>query len=204
MSTKKWMLEITRGTGQRAERPTEAVIKDDSEKNRDYDFVGQAQDKLKDNYFMFVGHGLNSELSRIISRMEFNDYKLQLKDGWRVVEYPHSELLTYRTALLSDIGTPPDPSYYEECHIEWEAASTNGTEILTGENAYTDATAWIAANLDESDGYVRWGFTGPNLVPNNRYETLESRPSLWGTTDSEYILQAGLKNQHGRSEDDRL
>jgi len=195
---KKYLLEITRE--ERQERPSEEVVRSDSEALNAGNVAAVTQDIAKDTYVNFDTNDLSLELSRLLAIQEFNPAKLQAGNGFRIIAYLHSNKYTNATELRSEDGVDVDDqpyTTYADGQVQVLSNAASQTSIFAGANAYSDATTFIAT-LDESDGYIFIDeFKGETKV-------IKGRPPLWtNSPDGEYNLEVGQKNLLGRTDTDR-
>ena len=194
---KTYLLEITRGV--RAERPSEDQITSDSIGADIGNVAGVQQVNTTDNFFLLSSTmDLQANVDRIISTMQFNPFAMSAGNGWRTVEYPHSDIWTKDfTQLYNDSedleGNPVRT--YADVWVQYTQETGGGTETFKGENALADAQAFIET-LGASDGWVLGQEWGKTIV-------IYSRPSLWH--DAEYVPVRGSKVNPmlGRTESDR-
>ena len=166
------MLQITRTI--RAERPSEEQIGTDSTQANVGNEVAVTQDKTKDNFFVLnADMTLQQNVNRILSIMQFNPFAMNVGDGWRIIEYPHSDKWTkdyiQHSKVVEEEGG--EVTIYADVWVQYIKEDVNGTNNYTGVDALTEATAFIET-LDASDGWVLGQEWGKTIV-------IYSRPSLW-------------------------
>jgi len=183
---KQYQLEITRAI--RAERPSQEQIGLDSTQANIGNEAGVSQDKTKDNYFLLnTSMDLQQNVDRILSTMQFNPFAMQMGNGWRVLEYPHSEKWTKDYTHRSETSIDPDTGIeittYAKVWLQWIKELESGTESFEGETALVDAQTFINT-LNSSDGWVLGQEWGKTIV-------IDSVPSLWH--DADYVPLRGSK-----------
>jgi len=205
---KKYQIEFTRS--ERVERPDESTILTDS--YAVMEGLTITQSSSADSWFLFSGD-LQYNMDRMMSTNGFNLHSNQAGDGWRVLEYPYSDKLTYATEARSltsmefDIDADPEDNgvmvtTYAELTLRVTGDLEESSTLFTGVSAYSEALIKINT-LNPSDGYVLIDNIG-NLPT----QVINSRPSLWIPEGqrAKYVYRPirGLMNIKGRNEYDRF
>ena len=177
---KTYLLEITRFN--RAERPSESMIKSDSEKINGGDFITPSQKVDEDTYLIFTGE-LYAEAIRIMSTQQFNAYALAAGNGWRVIEYPYSERWTFNFDIAPN----------STVEVKWEKEGNFGIEYFND----IESSLVFIDELNDSDGFVLIEETEDRVT-----KVIYSRPSLWIKEGEKPIM--GQKNLGGRLDTDRF
>jgi len=203
---KRYQIEFTRTN--RTERPTESVILTDS--YAVMEGLTVTQSTSADSWFLFSGD-LQYNMDRMMSTNNYNPHTNQPGEGWRVLEYPYSDILTFATEARSVTSEELDTytleptgeiiTTYAEITLRSIKDQEITEEVFTGAEGYNQAVAAIGL-LGPSDGYV--------LIDNldNNTQVINSRPSLWLPADERVKYQyrpiRGLMNVIGRDEFDRF
>jgi len=194
---KKYELQITRAI--RAERPSKEQLVIDSA-NADVGNVdGVSQSPNTDNFFNLDStQDLQQNVDRILSTMSFNPFAMGMGNGWRVVEYPHSDKWTQDYIFESKTYTDEEGNEvttYPEVWVQYIKEEEGGTENFEGENALIEAQAFING-LQPSDGWVLGKEWGKTIV-------IDSRASLWVSDDYVPLRGSRVNPLLGRIEKDR-
>jgi len=204
---KRYQIEFTRYA--RAERPAESVILSDSYAVMEGLTISQATSS--DSWFLFSGD-LQYNMDRMMSTSSFNPHTNKPGEGWRVLEYPHGDKLTYATEARSLTSQEFDMdtleltdeiiTIYADITLRVMGELTTTSTTFTGVSAYSEAVA-VAGTIGPSDGYVLIDNLGS--MPT---QVISSRPSLWIDEEQRakyaYRPIRGLMNVVGRDEYDRF
>ena len=170
---KEYILQITRAN--RGERPSQAQIITDSFNATLGNEAGVIQSKTDDNFFNLDSTmDLQQNVNRILSIMSFNPFAMTGGDGWRVLEYPHSDIWTQDYTQHSEEHVDEEGHIiitYADVWVQSTTETTSDTITFHGENALRDAEN-VINSLGASDGWVLGQEWGKTIV-------IDSTPSLW-------------------------
>jgi hypothetical protein len=178
---------ITRG--ERAERPSEAVILSDSIKMTQG--VQPSQDPTKDNFFIIKGDAAKNTI-RMERQYNGSPYLPQENDGVADYPYPHSGKMTRATELRTWEGVDEEENpitVSSKAHVQ----HLGGTEIY---DTLEEARTFIET-LDASEGYT--------LIDEGKdTQVIEARPTLIPSEEEKpFDVDISVKNIHRRTEADR-